>query len=472
MGWCRNVEPPWKSQVVLLTAVAGAGKSTVAHTIAHQCTEHGILLSTFFFRARETASPDHLWSGVARSLAIRSESHRAILTTILENDPTIATAAFDEQFSRLVLESLCRLPPPDNAPLIIIIDALDECDEGASETLAKLLRDKVPMLPRTVKIFVTSRHTRVVDNYLLKSSSIQVLNINLLDNENLQDCEVYIRSQVSELKGLRPAADWSPDLQQRLSERAHGLFVWVSTVMDYVKNKSVNPLVALEALMEGTSRDNVPAEENLDALYTAILKKCNWRDPAFKHNYPIVMDAVLAAKLPLSMDVWDALLSPLLFRKTSVEDTLSELRPLFTGTDRRSTPIQLLHQSFGDYLKWRITKYIRLELGPVMSQEWLALRCFQVINTEIQEDTALGIIERLGERDLMPTISRGDVSQQLAYACHFGLDHALEAKDVSKAFKMEIKKFLEGSIIRWLEFCVRTKRYISIYPFFDWIEVG
>src|SRR5258708_26046226 len=34
MGWCRNVEHHWEKQVVLLTAVAGAGKSTVAHTVA------------------------------------------------------------------------------------------------------------------------------------------------------------------------------------------------------------------------------------------------------------------------------------------------------------------------------------------------------------------------------------------------------------------------------------------------------
>src|SRR5260370_22786817 len=143
----------WRTQVTLLTAVVGAGKSAVAHTIADRCEKDGILLSSFFFKEGEMMRPTHLWSGVARSLAIKSELHRRMLTSILENDPSIATAAFDEQFRKLILDPLQRQPPPDNVPLIIVIDALDECEKGASETLLKLLRDGVSKLLPTVKFF-------------------------------------------------------------------------------------------------------------------------------------------------------------------------------------------------------------------------------------------------------------------------------------------------------------------------------
>src|SRR5260370_29739 len=174
------------------------------------------------------------------------------------------------------------------------------------------------------------------------------MSIELSDDRNLQDCKAYVHSQVLELKELPrvTSCDWPLDCEQKLVRHAGGLFVWVSMVMEYLKNKSINPSVALEDLLDlDSSRDDVPAEEQLDALYTAILKRCNWRDKAFKHNYPIVMGAVIAAKIPLSTTAWDALLSPLLFPKTSVSDTISELRPLFMGTDDHSTPIQLLHQS-------------------------------------------------------------------------------------------------------------------------------
>ncbi len=134
MDWCGNVDD---AQMALLTAVAGAGKSTVAHTIAHSCAKRDILLSSFFFREGKTTTPKYLWSGMARSLAIRSKSYRQTLTSVLENRPSLATAAFDEQFRELILEPLCHGPPPADSPLIIVIDALDECDEDASHTLSK-----------------------------------------------------------------------------------------------------------------------------------------------------------------------------------------------------------------------------------------------------------------------------------------------------------------------------------------------
>src|SRR5260370_32916627 len=91
MDWCENVDHGWQTQIVLLTAVVGAGKSALAHTIAHLCDQRGILLSSFFFREGKIMSPECLWSGVARSLAIKSKSYRQELTSALENDPSIAT---------------------------------------------------------------------------------------------------------------------------------------------------------------------------------------------------------------------------------------------------------------------------------------------------------------------------------------------------------------------------------------------
>src|SRR5260370_1439473 len=113
--------------------------------------------------------------------------------------------------------------------------------------------------------------------------------------------------------------------------------------MEYFR-KSLDPVNALEDLLDlDASREKLSAEEKLDVLYNAILSKCNWKDPIFKHDYPIVMGAIVTAKLPLSITVWATLLSLLL--KTSVQNIISELHPLLSGMDQPSTPIQLLHQS-------------------------------------------------------------------------------------------------------------------------------
>src|SRR5258705_2330932 len=151
---------------------------------------------------------------------------------------------------------------------------------------------------------VTSRPARVVDNYFRSPSLIHHMSIERLDDKNRRDCGKYINSQVLELKELRrvTADNWLPDLEQKLVTHACGLFVWVSIVMEYLKNKSADPVAALEDLLDpDASRDDMPAEEKLDVLYSAILSKCNWKDKMFKHDYPIVMVAIVTAKSSLSV---------------------------------------------------------------------------------------------------------------------------------------------------------------------------
>src|SRR5258707_8583672 len=198
---------------------------------------------------------------------------------------------------------------------------------------------------------------------------------------------------------------------------AGGLFIWVRIVMEYLK-KSIDPVNSLEYLLDlGASREKLSAEEKLDALYNAILSKCNWKDPIFKHDYPIVMGAIVTAKSPLSITAWATLLSPLL--KTSVQNIISELRPLLSGTDQPSTPIQLLHQSLRDYLKRDDVNEVWTKLDAAANQERLALRCFQVTNAEIRKVAGLGIIEELGDLEVMPMIPQTNISEHLAYACHY-----------------------------------------------------
>src|SRR5258708_3157174 len=456
--------------MALCTGVAGAGKSTIVHMIADSCAKCNVLRSSFFFKEGRITSRKYFWSGVARSLAIRSKSYHQVLTSVLEKDLSMAAAAFDQQFRKLILEPLHHRPPPSDSPLIIVIDALDKCDKEASRTLSELLRDSVPKLPHCIKFFVTLWPIRVVDDYFPSSSSIHHMRIELSDPMNLQDCKAYIHSQVLKELPRVTTSNCLPDFKQKLVMHAGGLFVWVRIMMEYLR-KSIDPVNALEYLLDmDVSREKLSPEEKLDALYNAILSKCNWEDPIFKHDYPIVMGAIVTAKSPLSTTACDTLLSPLL--RTSLGNIIAELHPLLSGTDQHSTPIQLLHQSFRDYLTRRDVNEVWTKLEPAANQERLALRCFQVTNAEIRKVAGLGIIEELGELEVMPAIPQTNIPEHLAYACRYGPDHILDVQRVSEALETEIEIFLQESITNWLELCVRGDRYISIYPFFDWIDVS
>ncbi len=111
-------------------------------------------------------------------------------------------------------------------------------------------------------------------------------------------------------------------------------------------------------------------------------------------------------------------------------------------------------------------------LEPAENQERLALQCFKVTNAEIRKVAGLGIIEELGELEVMRTIPQTNIPEHLAYTCRYGLEHISHVQHVSSALEAEIEEFLQEGTTTWLELCVRAERYISIYPFFDWVEVS
>ncbi|KAF8318350.1 uncharacterized protein EI90DRAFT_2712198 [Cantharellus anzutake] len=118
MAWCYNVRESEK-RGMLLTAVAGAGKTSLVHSVAEKCANGGALLLSFFFKVGEQSRPDHLFSGMARSLAVHDPTYRTSVISALKKDPTLATAPFTMQFSKLVAEPLHRKALPSDRPMVI-----------------------------------------------------------------------------------------------------------------------------------------------------------------------------------------------------------------------------------------------------------------------------------------------------------------------------------------------------------------
>ncbi|KAF8341343.1 uncharacterized protein EI90DRAFT_1723756 [Cantharellus anzutake] len=478
MAWCHNTGDS-ENRLALLSAVAGAGKTCIAHTIAEKCKKDGTLLLCFFFREGEQSRPDCLFSGIAQSLANRDPGYRTFIISTLREDPTLSTASFTMQFKELVASALLHKPPSSDHPMVVIIDALDECDREAFEPLANILREEVPKLPSSIKFFITSRHFDLVNRFLSSDFPIDRLTIDLLDDANVQDCATYICSQLETLK------DCHPDIRHRLgdgqkmvreiSERAGGLFIWISTIFRYMKMASKDPMRMLERLLgTGAKGSVVSAEGMMDRLYTSILKKCGWEDEDFAHDYPVVIGAIFVAQQPLSVPAWDAILSP--FLKSSVRYTLAELAPLFSGLDDPHVPIRILHQSFRDFILDRIDLQ---SISPHCStvdvkreNAKIALRCIKILNEDLSSSEGLGLIEDLDREDELPRIPPEKLSRHLHYACHYIVYHLSGVQEPSQELDKSHRIFLNQQATRWVEVCVRMEGYVSISILPEWAKLA
>ncbi|KAK0431901.1 hypothetical protein EV421DRAFT_132246 [Armillaria borealis] len=145
-------------RVFWLQGGARYGKSTVLTSIANIMREFGYLGAFIFFNKdiSKQSKPAHVFRTIAFQLAgfdprIGEEIERAT-----KEHKNIAEAPFEMQFSNLIDKPLNRAAW-DFEPIVILIDALDECEDRAR--LLQVLCEGLAVLPSYLRIVIASRNS-------------------------------------------------------------------------------------------------------------------------------------------------------------------------------------------------------------------------------------------------------------------------------------------------------------------------
>ncbi|QRW12449.1 hypothetical protein RhiLY_11448 [Ceratobasidium sp. AG-Ba] len=258
--------------IMLLTAVAGAGKTTVAHTVARICAERKQLASSFFFD-RETESrntPSALFTTIAADLSRMDRRIADRVAMAIEEDGRLPSALIPNQFMDLILKPCQGMK--FSKPVSIVIDALDEAWD---DSLLEILRDQACGLPSTFRIFLTSR-LRPELGSLRDAPHVQTLELDIEGETNMKDISIFVPHKLRALaKDMGLGNDWPGEaLTSRLVDRAGGLFQWITTVCEYLRQYD-DPTAELELLLGSTDPTTNSAEEKMDKLYATILESCN-----------------------------------------------------------------------------------------------------------------------------------------------------------------------------------------------------
>ncbi|KAG9086938.1 hypothetical protein FRC07_012950, partial [Ceratobasidium sp. 392] len=336
LAWIDEPAKSGGAEIMLLTAVAGAGKTTVAHTIAYECHQKGQLGSSFFFDY-ETAgrnNPNVLFTTIASDLSTRRGRLARHIGFAIQEDSSLPTAPLSRQFKELILKP-CRKLPLDRK-VVIVIDALDE---AWSNDLLCILRDQLFKLPNCFRVLLTSR-MRPELNSLLGKAHVHQTELNIGANFNLNDIAMFASIKLRQLSKDRGLGDnWPGEpLRTEFVKKAGGLFLWVTVVYEYLRGRN-DPTHELSLLVSA----NLPtssAEDQMHKLYARILESFigDPADRSFIADYHRVMGAAIATKTPLTIAAMEELYqkSPL-----SLEFTLQKLSPLLTGmrkVDHASQP--------------------------------------------------------------------------------------------------------------------------------------
>ena len=147
-----------------LNGIAGTGKSAVAHTVAEYYAKRGRLGGSFFFsRDQEARSKaDFAFHTLACQLANAFPHLKAKIAAVLR-DGSVPHTTRSVQFEKLILGPIKGSSL--SAPIVIVLDALDECsDLNASKDILNLLVHSFSQANQSIplKVFLTSRPDDII----------------------------------------------------------------------------------------------------------------------------------------------------------------------------------------------------------------------------------------------------------------------------------------------------------------------
>ncbi|KAF7964708.1 hypothetical protein HWV62_3691, partial [Athelia sp. TMB] len=472
--WARSCD---NRHIFCLKGVAGSGKTAISNTVAQALKAAGLLASAFFFDRADASrnTPRLLFSTIARDVAGLYPAIAADIAATLEAEPALASAHLSRQFEAFIAGPLRR--HQIDHPIILVIDALDEAvPDEADADLLTILRDEVPKLPARVRVFVTSRPTRVVEQVLRDEEHITTHTLDINSAESQLDIATYIDSMVrDDMIRSQMGTPWPDEpLIHDLKVKTEGHFIWITTVFSYLRS-AYQPREKLRALISSSVAHGQVLEptRKINELYATILEVCgDWNDPAFREGYALFMGSVMAVKRPLSLAALRAL------HGGSQELSLGSLPQRFgsvlVGLQHEHEPIHTLHLSFREFVTVSAAESVHTEKFSLSEQEHsrkLAELCLQTMVREMTAAPVAGagyLADHVDDRPGIPKLT--GLSEQLLYGCESWSDHICDIERPTIAVAAILQEFLTHNHITSIEIVASRSTFLSSLSVWRWLN--
>ncbi|CAJ0554550.1 Ff.00g130630.m01.CDS01 [Fusarium sp. VM40] len=196
MSWSSDSKSPC---VCWLPGLAGTGKSTISRTVARDLKGKS-LGASFFFKtgAGNRGDGRFAFAIIAYQLALNFPPIRRHILVAVKEDPTSAMAPMQVQWQRLILNPLSQLQSKElGKPLVLVIDALDECEENDRKQILQILQASCPA---ALRIFITSRQEPDIEGqFAAYQQSYQQIVLHRVDQGTIEkDITAFLKYNVEE----------------------------------------------------------------------------------------------------------------------------------------------------------------------------------------------------------------------------------------------------------------------------------
>ncbi|UKZ54884.1 hypothetical protein TrVGV298_008698 [Trichoderma virens] len=452
-----------EKRIYWLSGMAGTGKSTISLTIAREYYKRKQLGASFFFSrgGGDLASTKKFATTMAAQLAEHSLVLRQHIMDAFASNARIDHLALYNQWEKLIMEPLRLLESNSiQSPLLIIVDALDECDNERDmvmliECFASIISTvkKIPL-----RIFVTSRPDRPIDLGFegISVSSRQHFALHSIEQAIVDgDLEIYYRHQLTQISQRHCWNDnvISDEVIHTLVQKSHGLFIYAATACRFINEGGI---LAEERLLNlcATGPSTFEAEKGLDSIYNTVLENSfsEQLDPGevaiLQQKFQKVVGSILVLFDTFTLsDIVNFIKEP----KTRVISILNKLKSVLDFAEDDGKQIDILHPSFRDFLL--DSRRCSNQLFGIFTKQVhydLFERCLAIMHGFLHKDMCKLKKPGVKARD----VSKAQVDQHIPlsvqYACSYWMRHLQQSGQDWKSHEGMVD-FFRADFLGWLE---------------------
>lgn len=442
--------------------MAGTGKSTIARTVARTFFDQKRLGASFFFSrgAGDLGHATKFVTTLACQLANLSSVLRLHVVQAIAEHNNVDQQGLRNQWKELVLQPLSKLNN-QNPTLILVIDALDECDhEESIKLILQLFVEAKNVVAEKLKILVTSRPETPIRLGFRDMPEIIYQDLVLHDIPRSvveHDIGAFVKD---ELRGVNPAEGWPGDDRVKLLvERSDCLFIYAATACRFIKDPDWCSEERLDLILQGDIVGESPTAK-LDNIYAGILKhsviKNRQNSELFRlsERFRKIVGAVVVIFDVLSAVTLANLLS---ISIKSVNLTFISLHSILNIPKNQDLPVRLLHPSFRDFLlnKNRCSDE-NFWIDQEIAHKSLVEHCLNVLNHTLKRNICNLRAPGTLMQDVKNDVTKFHISKETQYACRYWVEHLNRLSPASQVEvglhdNGQIYDFFQKHFLHWLE---------------------
>jgi len=439
--------------------MAGTGKSTISRTVARELADKGKLAASFFFsRGRgDISHAGMFFTTIATQLAEHVPELEPLISKAIDDHSDIHKQMLREQWQLLIYEPL-ENAPTQSKQIVVVIDALDECEgKDDMKLILQLLSQAKNLQTIQLRVFVTSRPEIPIllgfgrmpgethQDFVLHDIPPSTIN---------HDISVFFQQKLSVVKAERGLSTPWPDEPtiQFLVERAAGLFIYAATTYRFIQD-SADPKEQLSLILSGEYTSSASPTGNLDKMYTTLLQySVTGGRGSGEHKALLKRFQQVVGSIVIIFDVLttENLANLLCLPSLEVKTALDSLRSVLNIPKDESQPVRIFHPSFRDFL---LDKQRCSDRGFWINEKErhidLFRHCLELMSKRLQQNICdirePGVWITEISKDMIQSVITAD----LRYACRYWVYHLQQGNSVEEDSR--ILRFLMQHLLHWLE---------------------